>query len=221
MTTEQHTKTAGSGVTPRPPIDAMTPARPRLRRSLLIFVLGALLATAGLAGGWVMWLSKSDTEVVAAALDVERGRVITAEDLVTVRVSLDPSLRTVPGAELQDLIGQRAAADLTAGTLVSPDQVTDDVLPAVGMSVVSVPIPSGLVPTVPIRAGDTLRLVQIPAAGGDITGEGMTVTAELVAISYGDPTTVVDVLVPADKASSVAELAGTGRVALVLDSRAS
>lgn len=220
MTTEQRTKTPGSDATPRPPIDAMTPARPRLRRSVLLFVLGALLLTAGLVVGWVMWTSKADSEVVAAARDVERGHIITAEDLETVRVGLDPSLRTVPGAELQDLVGQRAAADLTAGTLVSPDQLTDEVVPGVGMSVVSVPIPSGLVPTVPIRSGDTVRLVQIPAAGGEIAGSGITVTAELVNVSYGDPTTVVDVLIPADKASALAELAGTGRVALVLDSRA-
>lgn len=220
MTTEQQSKTAGSDATPRPPIPAMTPARPRLRRSLLFFVCGALVLAAGLAGGWVLWTSKTESEVVTARLDVERGQVITAEDLAIIRVGLDSSLRTVPGAELQDLVGKRAAADLTAGTLVSPDQVTDDLLPGVGMSVVSVPISSGLVPTVAMRAGDVVRLVQVPAAGTEVTGSGITMTAELVNVTYGDPTTVVDVLVPAAKASELAELAGTGRVALVLDSRA-
>lgn len=219
MTTKQPTKTAGSDATPRPPMDAVTPAHPRLQRSPLFFVTGALVFAAGGLGGWQVWASNSpDSVVVAAAADVERGHVIAAEDLTTVGIDADPSLRTIPAGDLQGLVGRRAAADLTAGTLVSPDQLTDEVLPGVGMSVVSVPVASGLVPSVPIRAGDTVRIVQIPAPGGEITGSAVTVTAEVVNLTYGDTATVVDVLVPADKASSVAELAGAGRVSIVLDS---
>ncbi len=88
------------------------------------------------------------------------------------------------------------------------------------MSVVSVPIDSGLVPSVPIRAGDTVRLVQTPATGGELATTPLTVTAEVVSVTVDDPTTVVNVLVPFDKASNLAELAATGRVAVVLDSAA-
>jgi len=182
-------------------------------------VLGLLVLAAGAVFGWFMWATTSSaSEVVAAKVDVQRGQVITVQDLTTVRVTLDPSLRTVPGDDLQSLVGRRAASDLSAGTLISPDQLTEVLLPSTGMSVVSVPIDSGLVPSVPIRAGDTVRLVQTPTTGGELSATPLTVTAEVVSVAVDDPTTVVNVLVPAGKASNLAELAATGRVALVLDS---
>lgn len=221
MKTEQRTKAAGSDVTPRPAASPVTTGRSKLQRSPLLVVLGVLVLVAGAVFGWFMWATTSTaSEVVAARVDVERGQVITAQNLTTVRVTLDPSLRTVPGKDLKSLIGRRAAADISAGTLVSPDAVTDVLLPPTGMSVVSVPIDSGLVPSVPIRAGDTVRLVQTPATGGELATTPLTVTAEVVSVTVDDPTTVVNVLVPFDKASNLAELAATGRVAVVLDSAA-
>ena len=44
--------------------------------------------------------------------------------------------------------------------------------------------------------------------------------ARALSVAVDDPSTVVNVLVPSDKASNLAELAATGRVALVLDSAA-
>ena len=221
MKTEQRTKAAGSDVTPRPAASPVTTGRSKLQRSPLLVVVGVLVLVAGAVFGWFMWATTSTaSEVVAARVDVERGQVITAQNLTTVRVTLDPSLRTVPGKELKSLVGRRAAADISAGTLISPDEVTDVLLPPTGMSVVSVPIDSGLVPSVPIRAGDTVRLVQTPATGGELATTPLTVTAEVVSVTVDDPTTVVNVLVTSDKASNLAELAATGRVAVVLDSAA-
>ncbi len=195
--------------------------RTKLQRSPLLIVFGLLVLAAGGVFGWFMWVTTSTaSEVVAARADVQRGQLITAEDLTTVRVTLDPSLRTVPGANLKSLVGQRAATDLAAGTLISPQQVSDGLLPPHGMSVVAVPVPAGLVPTVPIHAGDTVRLVQTPEPAGSVTGKPLTITAEVVDVTQGDQDTIVNVLVPAASASGLAELAATGRVALVLDSAA-
>ncbi|MCW5950692.1 MAG: SAF domain-containing protein, partial [Propionibacteriaceae bacterium] len=158
MKTEQQTKTPGSD-TPRPAASPVAAGRSKLQRSPLLIVFGVLVLAAGAAFGWFMWATTSTaSEVVAVKADVQRGQIINAEDLTTVRVTLDPSLRTVPASDLQTLVGKRAATDLSAGTLVSPDQVTDVLLPPTGMSVVAVPIDAGLVPTVPILAGDTVRL---------------------------------------------------------------
>ena len=221
MKTEQKTKTPGSDSVPRLAASPMAAGRGKLQRSPLLIVFGLLVLVAGAAFGWFMWATTSTaSELVAAKQDVQRGQIISAEDLTTVRVTLDPSLRAVPGSDLQSLVGKRAAADLTAGTLVSPDEVTDALLPPTGMSVVAVPIDAGLVPRVPILAGDTVRLVQTPASGGELVASPLTVTAEVVNVTADDRVTVVDVLVPADKASELAALAATGRVALVLDSRA-
>ena len=220
-TEQQQTKTPGSDAAPRPAASPMAAGRGKLQRSPLLIVFGLLVLAAGAAFGWFMWATTSTaSEVVAAKQDVQRGQIISAEDLTTVRVTLDPSLRTIPGSDLQSLVGKRAAADLSVGTLVSPDEVTDGLLPPSGMSVVAVPVDAGLVPRVPILAGDTVRLVQTPASGGELVASPLTVTAEVVNVTADDRVTVVDVLVPADRASELAALAATGRVALVLDSRA-
>lgn len=222
MKTEQQAKPPGRDAAPaRTVASPMASGRSKLQRSPLLMVIGVLVLAGGALFGWFMWSTGSTAaEVVAARVDVQRGQVITAQDLTTVRVTLDPSLRTVRGTDLASLVGKRAAADLSSGTLVSPDEVTDVLLPPTGMSVVSVPIDAGLVPSVPIRAGDTVRLVQTPATGGELAATPLSVTAEVVSLTVDDPTTVVDVLVSADRADDLAALAATGRVALVLDSRA-
>ena len=217
----QTKKTAATDSEPSAGARPVMAGRTKLQRSPLLIVFGLLVLAAGGVFGWFMWVTTSTaSEVVAARMDVQRGRLITAEDLTTVRVTLDPSLRTVPGASLRTLVGQRAATDLTAGTLISPSQVSDGLLPPQGMSVVAVPVPVGLVPTVPIHAGDTVRLVQTPEPAGSVTGKPLTITAEVVDVTEGDQDTIVNVLVPASAASGLAELAATGRVALVLDSAA-
>ena len=48
----------------------------------------------------------------------------------------------------------------------------------------------------------------------------MTFTATVLSVVPGDAQTVVDVVVSADKAAELAARAATGRVAVVLDSRA-
>lgn len=217
----QTKKTPGTDSEPSAEARPVAAGRTKLQRSPLLIVFGLLVLAAGGVFGWFMWVTTSTaSEVVAARVDVQRGELITAEDLTTVRVTLDPSLRTVPGANLKTLVGQRAATDLAAGTLVSPNQVSDALLPPQGMSVVAIPVPAGLVPTVPIHAGDTIRLVQTPEPAGSVTGKPLTITAEVVDVTQGDQDTIVNVLVPAASASGLAELAATGRVALVLDSAA-
>lgn len=221
MKTEPKTTTPRSNPTPGPVASTATIGHVRLQRSPLLIAFGFLILAAGALFGWFMWVSTSTaSEVVAAKVDVVRGKVITVDQLTTVRVKLDPSMRTLPGAELKTLVGKRAATDLPAGTLVSPSQVSEALLPPQGMSVVAVPVPAGLVPSVPIGAGDTVRLVQTPEPAGTVTGSPMTITAEVVEVIAGEADTIVNVLVPASKASHLAELAATGRVALVLDSAA-
>jgi hypothetical protein len=216
MAIEQQVGTAAH----KPVVGPAVPGRRKLQRSPWLVAVGVLVLAGGGVFGWFMWsVSSTASEVVAVRVDVDRGRVITAEDLTVVRVTLDPSLQTVPAAGLQALVGQRAASDLSAGTLVAPGQVTSELLPGTGLSVVAVPVASGLVPSVPVRAGDRVRLVQTPGQGGEVTVTPVMLTAEVVGITVGDSTTVVDVLVPSDRAAELAARAATGRVALVLDSR--
>jgi flagella basal body P-ring formation protein FlgA len=76
--------------------------------------------------------------VVAVRFAVERGAVIGREDLMAVQVGLDPALTPIPAAQVETLVGQRAAVDMAAGTLVTREQISATVLPPRGFSVVGV-----------------------------------------------------------------------------------
>ncbi|HEX8508300.1 MAG TPA: SAF domain-containing protein, partial [Propionibacteriaceae bacterium] len=128
---------------------------PRLRRRRLLVAgsvaaicLGALLAM------WGYTATSTAHEVVGVRSAVQRGQVIERDDLLAVRVGVDPALRPVPVAELDALVGQRAAVDLPAGGLVTRDAVTAGVVPGRGMSVVGVALPVSLMPGEPLQVGD-------------------------------------------------------------------
>ena len=192
----------------------------KLRRRPLLVVLAVALVAGGAALGVWLWMSAtSASEVVTVRGDVDRGRVITVADLGTVRVALDPSLQAVPGSELETLVGKRAAVDLRAGTLLAPSDVTDELPPAAGVWVVCMAVGPGMMPAVPLRPGDAVRLVQTPGQAGEVTGAPATVNATVLGVTAGDTVTVVDVLVPADKAPELAARSATGKVAIVLDAR--
>ena len=141
---------------------------------------------------------------------------------MTVQVGLDPALTPVPASDVETLVGQRAAVDMAAGTLVTRAQVSTAVLPPRATSVVGVSLPAALLPGEPLVTGDRIRVVATPGAGGDILdGPPVTISATVVGL-HPDPdtgATVVSVQVPESQAAELAARAATGNVAIVLDSR--
>ena len=216
MKTVQTTANTGAQQTASPPVPETTKLQRRPSAVVLALVLVCL---GGLTGLWLWTSSSAATEVVAVRSPVERGQLIVPEDLTTVRVTLDPALRTVPASGLESLVGKRAVTDLAAGTLVAPEQVSDAVVPGAGMAVVAVPIAPGLIPTEPLKAGDTVRLVQAPAQGVEVTGAPAEITGTVLNVTPGDTETVVDVLVADNRAGELAARAASGDLALVLASR--
>jgi flagella basal body P-ring formation protein FlgA len=216
MKTVQTTANTGAQQTASPPVPETTKLQRRPSAVVLALVLVCL---GGLTGLWLWTSSSAATEVVAVRSPVERGQLIVPEDLTTVRVTLDPALRTVPASGLESLVGKRAVTDLAAGTLVAPEQVSDAVVPGAGMAVVAVPIAPGLIPSEPLKAGDTVRLVQAPAQGVEVTGAPAEITGTVLNVTPGDTETVVDVLVADNRAGELAARAASGDLALVLASR--
>lgn len=194
----------------------------KLRRRPLMALAWASLVLVGAGLGVVVWMgSTTSSEVVAVRAGVDRGELITAEDLMVVRVSVDPAVQVIPSAQLGALVGQRAASDLSAGTLLNPAQVQPDVLPRTGESMVGLALAVGQLPAEPLRAGDRVRLVQTPAELAEVTAAPVTIDAvvQSVTTSTDAQLVVVDVVVPSAKAAEVAARAATGRLAVVLDSR--
>ena len=62
----------------------------------------------------------TETTVVAVAHTVYRGEVIERDDLTTVTLHGSSVAQAVPARELDNLVGQRAAFDLAAGSVVAP-----------------------------------------------------------------------------------------------------
>lgn len=190
------------------------------RRPVLVVTALALMLVGALLSAWAYTSLANTQEVLVARVDVARGQVITAEDVQTARVGVDPSVSVVPAAQVGQLVGQRAAVDLRAGQLLVPGVVTAEVYPQPGMSTVGLSLLAAQLPSEPLRVGDRVRVVSTPGAQGDVTPSTVVVVDGLVvAVSARDATGATDVTVQV--ASSVAaELAArsaTGKVAVVVD----
>ena len=202
------------------PVQA-SPVKLRRRPSMVIWSI-ALVVLGGLLGLAIWSLSSTSSEVVAVRAAVDRGELITAEDLVVARVAIDPSLRVVPAADLPQMVGQRAVRDLAPGTLLSPDQVGPDVIPGPGQTIIGVAVGLGRLPAEPLRPGDRVRLVETSSDQGAPAAKPTAIEAVVHGVSPAGPdgvTVVVDVIVPNTAAAKVADRAAIGRLAIVLDAR--
>jgi hypothetical protein len=135
---------------------------------------------------------------------------------------VDPAPNPIPAIQLDTVVGQRAAMDLSAGGLATEGSIAATIVPAQDMSVVGVAVPAALLPGEPLRAGDQVRVVATPGQQGEVSdGEQRSITATVVGI-YPDADksqTLVSVQVPYEQAAELAARAATGKVAVVLDSR--
>jgi hypothetical protein len=204
------------------------PTPPRARRRWGLFAAMVLVVAFGALGNvWLLTSTTTAQEVVAARTTIERGSVITRDDLMTVRVELDPSLRTVPGDDLAGLVGQRAALDVAAGSLVTTESVTATTIPPDGHSLVGIGIAQARMPGVTLVAGDEVRVVATPQLATEADADTTPVSVKAVVVSARPGTdatgagaqTIVTVQVPTADAASLAAMAATGNVAVVLDSR--
>lgn len=203
---------------------AVVPAafRPQRRVRHLLAAL-ALAGVGALAVYVAVGAATQTTSVVEVREGVARGEVITRADLSVVDVNA-AGLRTVPAARLNDLLGQRAAQPLFAGSLLSPDALSASVVPVDGQSLVGVALSSAQMPTEPLVAGDDVSVVATPNpndASGQVPAspDATNATVANVGVADAQGLVTVDVLVPEGDAARLAAQAATGRVALVLQSR--
>ncbi|MFE7506705.1 SAF domain-containing protein [Promicromonospora sp. NPDC057488] len=211
--------------------DQLAPPPKMRRRPAMIALSVALVCVGGLVSGWA-WQSTSNAQDVLAVRDtVHRGEVIEEGDLVTVRIGVDPAVKTIPAANLESVVGQRAALDIAAQSVITPDQVTDAVVPPKEQSVVGLSLSGAMLPTGQLTAGAQVRVVPTtgstaaaPAAGaGNAPAAAATpaYAATVVKVAVDDITgnALVNVQVAQDVAPAVATLAAAGQVAVVLDSQ--
>ncbi|MEV0168980.1 SAF domain-containing protein [Nonomuraea fuscirosea] len=192
------------------------------RRSPMMLVAGVALTALGALVAWQVYgVASERVPVLVIARDVPIGQQLQAQDLRTVALGLDATVQSVDAAGKSTVIGKRAAVDLRAGSLLSPTQVTETLVPAPGEVVVPVALKSSRLPARGVQPGD--RVVATALSSG-ATGAGPAQEQPARVDRVGPPDTdglvVIDLIVPAAVGPALARQAADGAVAIVLQSRA-
>ncbi|MFD2793996.1 SAF domain-containing protein [Promicromonospora vindobonensis] len=218
---EKHARSAAQPQRPAPP-GPLKPTRARRRPALIALGL-ALVALSVLASVYLASMFGQTYQVLAIKDEIPRGTEITAAHVATVDLPTGPTLLEPIRAEQFDQVvgqGKVATADLKKGQLLTSDSFADELQPAAGRSIVGVALAPNQMPTKELRAGDTVRVVETPASGGEPPASApFAIPATVVGTKLspiGDQT-VVDVEVTSDSAAGLAARAATGRVAIVID----
>src|SRR5690606_21460831 len=168
------------------PVPTMVPGGGRQRRWSLALL--AVLVTLGSALAFVvLWMNAGDRKPVLALRNgVAAGQTIEADDLEVVRVSADPGLSLIPSSERSDVVGERAAVNLLAGTLLVEETLkTADDLDS-GLAVIAIPVAKTELPAEDLETGDRVVLVRTgsgPEDPGDEIGSG-----RVFSVKEGDDT---------------------------------
>ncbi len=204
------------------------PEPPKARRRWGLFAAMAAVVCVGALGNvWFHQASTNAKQVVAARSTIERGTVISRDQLMTVQVGSDPALRPVAASQIENLVGKRAAVDVAAGSLLTGDVATEKNVPAQGQSLVGVAVTPAMMPGTQLVAGDRIRIVATPAQQAlvETATSPVAVAAVVVSTQTGADTTgqgaqtIITVDVPTADAAQLAAIAASGKVAVVLDSR--
>ncbi|MGW5736405.1 MULTISPECIES: SAF domain-containing protein [Streptomyces] len=204
----------------RPDLDIIDPEPPRRRRRSFM-VIGAVMVLAGAIGfAGLLNASGERSDVLALARDVPAGQKITAADLRVVALPEDPGLKPVAAEKKDTILGRRAAAALSQGTLLTSRQLTGKGGLRAGEALVAVEVKRGMAPVDALRPGAAVSLVTRPKEGAVVGKEpGLSrVTGRVVKVGApaGSGDVVVQVAVSDADSGTVASDASAGRVAIVL-----
>lgn len=197
---------------------SVSPLRAR-RRPALIALAVALIALGAGTGAWLLSRSGESVSVLVLADTVARGEVIEASDLTATELPVGTvNLDAVPYSDLDQVVGQVATADMVPGSLLGPNAFASELVPAQGDSVVGVALTPAQMPSVGVAGGDTVRFVATPQQGGEMpVGDPPTITAQVINVASTESGFLVNVQVPSGQAPTLAAMAATSRIALILD----
>ncbi|GAA0479835.1 hypothetical protein Aca07nite_87730 [Actinoplanes capillaceus] len=199
-----------------PPLTAgLRPARsPR-------FVLAGVLAV--LVSAVAFWVTSVRVDpkspVLALSGPVAAGQVISAADLIVVRIVPDPALQVVPESQRDAVIGRTPRQPLSANTLLSESMLGPAAWPPAGQSLIALPVKSGRMPAEVIAGAQVLVLI-VPSAeaAGAADDDKPTQRASAVVVSVGsaDAGEVQVVSLLAAESDAVRIASASGEVSLVM-----
>jgi hypothetical protein len=200
------------------------PTRERRRGSAFLAVATILVGLA--LGGYVYVHAGAKTPVVVVAAGIREGKipsghVITRADLSTVEVA--GPVTAVAGSHLQDVVGQVAVVTLLPNMLVQRSMVTSSSPLRAGQARVGVALTSGQIPADGVEPGDTVEVLQVPAA--DSSGPGSVDPAQVLVASAvvwstrPDPArsggTLLTLTIPDSQVADVASAGAAGQITVV------
>jgi hypothetical protein len=197
-----------------------------LALAVLLIGLGALVAV------YLVLSLSQRVQVVMVVRNVPVGTPLTAADVASTTVSVDPGVQTVPGSEIGSVPGRIAATTLQKGTLLTASELTTALSPGAGQQVVPVALPPSLMPARGLSPGDpVLAVVTTGQAvtgtgsgaqqqnGAGAAGQDIAATVDRVGPAATDGRVTVDLLVGDQQAPTLARLAAAGRIVLDLTPR--
>ena len=200
-----------------------SPARPARvgKRAGRRMAAGVLLVLASVVVFWQVDLRHDPRQaVLAVARPVAAGQVITEADLRTVRVAGDSGLQLLAAAERDRVVGRSAAVPLSAGSLLTGEQVGPVAWPPPGQAVMAVAVKPGRAPAGLSPGARVVVLVVPPQSAGAPAAApnaavgvfaGVRAMATVVSVAQGTDqgsTQVVSLLLSAEAAEQVASASG-------------
>ena len=114
---------------------------------------------------WLVGAAGDRQEVLAVRGDVAFGQALTADDVTTARVSVDPGVSVLSTESADAVIGLVANTRLSAGMLLTADMVEPAGEPGAGRVLVPIAVPAERMPAGGLRADDRLLAVDAEGAG--------------------------------------------------------
>ncbi len=204
-----------------------TPDPPRIpgRRNPKWIALGIVALCLGALLSYAVYNRvAAETSVIMMAATVYRSETVEASDLAVVQLSGEAVRKSIPAAQLDALVGQKAVYDLPAGTMPVPGAIDEVVIPDSGRAVVGIKLSTGRAPAALLTPGSPARLVVLPPASTtdpDTSDKlaGKTYPATIVDQVPGadGASIVINVDVASGQAATIAMLAASDRIAVVRD----
>ncbi len=225
MTTSTRPVTAGAhrgAANGHQPDSHGPPVPPVRQRNLTRTAIGVVVLAVSILGVVSVTATTGRTRrVLVAARTVPVGEAITPTDLHSVRVPSTLSVPTILASDRAQVVGHRAVTTLTAGSVITDQQVGASGATA-GTALVGATLRPGQYPT-RLAVGDRVLIVITPEPGGtDPSGEVTPlrgVVTDLANDATGTQSTgamVVSLRVRVTDAPAVAVAGGTGNLDLVV-----
>lgn len=205
---------------PPPPRRSLTETSLPRRKQPKVWALGiSLSAIAAVIGGIAYADAASKIPVLVIARHIAPGEQVTRADLAVSSMSIDPAIHTVPGGQIDDIVGQFAATDLHPGTLLAPEQLQPDRRVNAGFAEVGLALKPGQMPQNTLLIGDNVAVVITDKTGQNgQAAQSRQYQATIAGLhdQTVDGTTPIDVQVHTTDAAPVAAGATADEATLVL-----